>query len=141
MATSTAKTRVFVSFDYDHDEDLKNLLVGQSRKRSTPFSFEDWSIKRATRGWKDDARKRIHRCAVVIVVCGLHTHTAVGVAKEIELARQEGVPFWLLRGRREGNCRRPRGTSWIFDAMHEWSWDNIEAMCRSKTTPWWSRIW
>ena len=26
-----AKVRVFTSFDFDHDEDLRNLLVGQSR--------------------------------------------------------------------------------------------------------------
>jgi hypothetical protein len=30
-----AKKRVFISFDYDHDEALKNLLVGQSRNADT----------------------------------------------------------------------------------------------------------
>jgi hypothetical protein len=55
MPSAPATTRVFVSFDYDHDEDLKILLVGQSRKHDTPFAFEDWSIKRAT---KDGRRTR-----------------------------------------------------------------------------------
>ncbi|KKT35204.1 MAG: hypothetical protein UW24_C0012G0009 [Parcubacteria group bacterium GW2011_GWA2_44_12] len=26
----TPKTKVFISFDFDHDEDLKNLFVGQA---------------------------------------------------------------------------------------------------------------
>lgn len=141
MATTITKTRVFISFDYDHDEDLKNLLVGQSRKHDTPFTFEDWSIKYATKGWKDDARKRIRRCAVVVVICGQYTNSAVGVTREIEIAREEGVPIWLLKGRKNVTCRRPKGTSWFWDTMNSWSWDNIAAMCRAKTTPWWKRIW
>lgn len=28
-----AAKRVFISFDYDHDEDLRNLLVGQVQHR------------------------------------------------------------------------------------------------------------
>jgi hypothetical protein len=39
-----AKTRVYISFDYDHDEDLKILLVGQSMHSDTPFEIADWSI-------------------------------------------------------------------------------------------------
>jgi len=31
-----AKPRVFISFDYDHDLDLKNLLVGQARNDDSP---------------------------------------------------------------------------------------------------------
>jgi len=30
---------VFVSYDYDNDLDLKNLLVGQARHKGTPFPF------------------------------------------------------------------------------------------------------
>lgn len=141
MSSTATATRVFVSFDYDHDEDLKMLLVGQSRKHNTPFAFEDWSIKRATKGWKQEARKRIRRCAVVIVICGWHTHTAIGVASEIAIAHEQAVPCFLIRGRREGKCRRPQGTSWFTDTMHDWTWPNIEALCRRATTPWWRRIW
>lgn len=52
-------SRVFVSYDYDHDLNLKNLLVGQARYRDTPFSVEDWSVKRSSRGWRSDACARI----------------------------------------------------------------------------------
>jgi hypothetical protein len=33
----SAKTKVFISFDYDHDVDLKNLLVGQAKNDDTPL--------------------------------------------------------------------------------------------------------
>lgn len=40
-----AKTRTFISFDYDHDSDLKSLLVGQAKNDDSPFSITDMSIK------------------------------------------------------------------------------------------------
>lgn len=47
------KTRVFISFDYDHDIDLKNLLVGQARHPDSPFEITDMSIKETiAKNWK-----------------------------------------------------------------------------------------
>ena len=39
-----AKKRVFISFDYDHDSDLKTLLVGQAKNADSPFEITDMSI-------------------------------------------------------------------------------------------------
>lgn len=39
-----SKKRVFISFDYDHDETLKTFLVGQSKLPDSPFELADWSI-------------------------------------------------------------------------------------------------
>lgn len=48
-----AKTRVFTSFDFDHDEDLRNLLVGQAKNPDSPFELSDWSVKdHMTGDWK-----------------------------------------------------------------------------------------
>ena len=138
MATST-KTPVFISFDYDHDRDLKELLVGQSRHSDTPFSIIDHSIKKETKGWKADARKRIERAHVVIVICGLHTHQAVGVTGEIEIARAAGVKYRLLRGRKNGTVQRPKGTSWPFDPIQDWTWENLRTMTDMR--PLWQKIW
>lgn len=135
------KTRVFISFDYDHDRDLKTLLVGQSRNDDSPFFIEDHSIKVETKGWKDDARKRIQRSDVMIVVCGLHTHQAVGVTDEIEIARDESVRYHLLKGRKAGTVRRPMGTSWFFDDLHPWTWKELESMTTIKQPSWWAKIW
>ncbi len=126
------KTRVFISFDYDQDQDLKNLLVGQSRNKDSPFFIEDWSIKQETKGWKADARRRIKQSDVVIVICGHHTHQAVGVTAEIGIAREEGVPFHLLRGRKDGWVRRPQGTSWLWDTLHPWTWKKLRDLTKVK---------
>lgn len=135
------KTRVFISYDYDNDLDLKNLLVGQSRHKDSPFFIEDWSIKHESKGWKIDALKRIRRSDIVIVICGYQTHSAVGVAAEIAIARDENVPYYLLRGRTQGSCRRPGGTSWYRDAVHAWTWDNLRDLTAFKPRPWWKKIW
>ncbi len=40
------KVPVFISFDYDHDEDLKTLLVGQAKNEDLPFYIEDGRSRR-----------------------------------------------------------------------------------------------
>jgi hypothetical protein len=48
---------VFISFDYDHDSDLKTLLVGQSKNADSPFEIVDASVKEHLTGdWKQKAR-------------------------------------------------------------------------------------
>ena len=37
--------RAFISFDYDHDEDLCVMLAGQAKHPDTPFEIKDRSIK------------------------------------------------------------------------------------------------
>jgi len=140
MALPT-KTNVFISFDYDHDRDLKTMLVGQSRHEDSRFFIEDHSIKVETDAWRDDARRRIQRSDVMLVICGLYTHQAVGVTAEIQIAREEHVRFFLLRGRKEGTVRRPKGTSWFFDDLHPWTWKVLKRLTAVNQRPWWTRIW
>lgn len=74
------KKRAFISFDYDNDSDLKTLLVGQARNPDSPFEIVDMSIKETiATNWKDNARRRIKGCDVVIVLCGEYTRLATGV--------------------------------------------------------------
>jgi hypothetical protein len=120
------KTRVFISFDYDHDTDLRNLLSGQGKRKDTPFAIADWSIKVESKSWKQEARNRILRSDVVIVLCGLYTHQAVGVTTEVAIARDEGKPVYLLKGRKTGWVRKPRGCFW--DSMHTWTHENVRDM-------------
>lgn len=123
-----AKVPVFISFDYDHDRDLKQLLVGQSRHPDSPFHIQDWSIKQETKNWEDDARTRICRCNLVLVICGLHTHRATGVAPEIGIAKEEKVDYFLLRRRKTGWVRRSSGTFCLWDDLHAWKWDKLRSM-------------
>jgi MTH538 TIR-like domain (DUF1863) len=126
MAT-TEKVPVFISFDYDNDDDLKILLVGQAANEDSPFSIADWSIKEESSDWKDKARTRIKRVDQVIVLCGKYTDTATGVDAEIEIARDEGKPYFMLAGRADGGNKKPKAAL-DSDKMYKWTWDNLKSL-------------
>jgi hypothetical protein len=123
-----AKKRVFVSFDYDNDARLKDLLIGQSKNTDSPFELTDWSIKEHLTGdWKEKARKRIRNVDVVCVLCGERTHTAAGVAAELALTQEEGKTYFLLRGYSNRACSKPI-TAKSTDIMYDWTWDNLKKL-------------
>jgi len=123
-----AKKRVFVSFDYDNDARLKDLLVGQSKLEDSPFELADWSIKEHMTGdWKEKARRRIRAVDVVCVLCGEKAHTATGVAAEVGLAQEEKKEYFLLKGYADKTCTRPITTK-STDKMYKWTWDNLKAL-------------
>jgi len=123
-----AKKRVFISFDYDHDEILKTFLVGQSKHEDTPFDLADWSIKETLTGnWKEKARSRIRAVDLVAVICGEHTDTATGVSEELRIAQQENIPYFLLWGYSDKTCKKPRAAR-DSDKMYKWTWDNLKSL-------------
>ncbi|MGM4962094.1 TIR domain-containing protein [Tardiphaga sp. 1201_B9_N1_1] len=122
------KKRVFISFDYDHDEVLKTFLVGQSKNPDTPFELADWSIKEPLTGdWQAKARLRIRNVDVVAVICGEHTDTATGVSAEIIIAQSEKVPYFLLNGYAEKVCKKP-SAAFANDKIYKWTWDNLKSL-------------
>ena len=128
----TAK-RAFISFDFDHDNDLRNALVGQAKYPNSPFEIVDASVRRHLRGdWERQVRRRIGRADLVIVMCGEHTHQAEGVAIEVEIAQKEGVEYFLLSGHSDRVCTRPTSAR-SDDEMHEWTWDNLRKLIEGKT--------
>lgn len=122
--------RAFISFDYDHDSDLKVLLVGQSKHPDTDFQIADFSIKEAiSTNWKDKARTRIKGCDLVIVICGEHTDSASGVSAEVQIAQEENTPYFLLWGRASKTCVKPKASK-TSDKIYEWTWDNLKALVK-----------
>ncbi len=120
--------RVFISFDYDHDDDLRTMLVGQSRNAGTPFELADWSVKETIPGdWKERVRERIRQTDLTIVICGQFTHLAKGVAAELQITREERKPYFLLWGRPQLNCTKPT-TANVTDRIYQWTWDNLKAL-------------
>ncbi len=100
--------RVFISFDYDNDADLKNALVGQAKYPNSPFEIADWSVKEPLSGnWQAKVAERMKRTSVVAVMCGHRTHTAQGVAAEVRIAQHLRKPYFLLAGRSQGNNTKP----------------------------------
>ena len=121
-----AKKRTFISFDYDHDLDLKTMLLGQSKNPDSPFEITDMSIKEAiSSDWQKYARQRIRNCDIVIVICGKYTKSASGVAAELRIAQEEGVPYYLLWGRANDNCVKPVSAK-STDKVYEWNWNNLK---------------
>jgi hypothetical protein len=119
--------RVFISFDYDYDLDLKNALVGQSKLPDSPFNIADWSIKDPSWDWKNKARQRIRRVDQVAVICGEHTDRATGVSEEIRIARDEKKPYFLLEGRGDKVCKKPKAAL-SSDKMYTWTWENLKKL-------------
>jgi hypothetical protein len=121
------KVPVFISFDYDRDETLKVFLCGQAEHDDSPFFIKDMSIKEAATDWKEKARTRIKGADQVIVICGKNTHTATGVNAEIEIARDETTPYFLLAGYSDGGNTKPT-SALDTDKMYKWTWDNLKLL-------------
>ena len=121
-----AKVRAFISFDFDHDEDLRNLLVGQSKNEDSPFEIADWSVKESLTGdWKEKVRNRVKRVNQVIVMCGQYTDTATGVNIELKITQEEKKPYFLLWGRSDKQCKKPNSAK-ATDKIYKWTWDNLK---------------
>ena len=122
-----AMKRVFISFDYDHDEGAKIMLAGQAKLADSPFDFKDASIKEPLSGdWKTKVRRRMDNIDVVIVLCGESTHTAKGVAAELETA-QERKEYFLLAAYSDKACTKPT-TAHSTDKIYKWTWDNLKTL-------------
>lgn len=123
-----AKSRVFISFDYDHDLSLKNLLVGQAKNPDSPFELADWSVKEPFTGdWKEKVRSRMRQTDQVIVICGEYTDKASGVNAEVTIAQEEALPYFLLYGYSDKACVKPK-TAKDSDKMYKWTWDNLKQL-------------
>ena len=124
MTTKSA----FISFDYDHDNSLRGDLVAQAIRPDSPFSITDWSVRyRIDEGWKKKVRDCISRVDLIIVICGEHTHQAKGVEAEVTMVQQAGKPYFLLKGRNDKTCTRPKSAP-KRKKIHPWTWPTLEKL-------------
>lgn len=122
------KVKVFISFDYDHDLELKNALVAQSELDDSPFEINDVSIKQAIdSNWRKYARNKIKESDVVIFICGKYTDSAVGVAAEMSIVHEENANYFLLCGRSNENVTKPRNARYS-DYIYKWTWENLKRL-------------
>jgi hypothetical protein len=125
MAT---KKRVFISFDFDHDEGTKIMLAGQAKLPDSPFDFSDASVKEHLTGdWKDKIQRRMDNIDVVIVLCGEHTHKASGVAVELTIAQEKNKSYFLLAAYADKTCTKPISAQ-SADKVYKWTWDNLKVL-------------
>lgn len=121
--------RAFLSFDFDHDLNLKNLFAGQAVKDSpTPFTVQDWSSKnplpQAT--WEYQIGQKIATTNMLIVLVGRSMTTASGVAKEISMATRHNVPVFgvYIDG---ANSAAPLPAALPRNRVIGWTWPNVGA--------------
>ncbi len=121
-----SSVRVFTSVDLDHDADLLDLLVAQSKGGSSRFRI----VARSTPGemterWSARVRREIEDADEVIVICGEHTGGSARVSAELRMAQEEKKPYFLLWGRRGCMCTKPAGAR-SDDGMYSWIWNILQ---------------
>lgn len=125
MAT---KKRVFVSFDFDHDEGTKTMLALQAKLEDSPFDFKDASVKEHMTGdWKEKVQRRMDNVDVVIVLCGEYTNTAKGVAAELTIAQEKDKSYFLLAAYSDKSCTKPT-SALSSDKVYKWTWPNLKTL-------------
>jgi len=120
--------KVFISFDFDQDKGLKDLLIGQSRNKECPFTVSDGSLKEPEpqKDWEKKAKRRIENADLVIVMLGPTTHKAPGVLTEVEIARELHKKTVQFIGYKDGKYKRVRGAG----VLYRWTWDNLKKVLR-----------
>ena len=116
------KPRVFGSFDFDRDHDLKGSLVAQAGQRGSPFSLVDVSLKEAypDNEWLRRAQSAISTCDVFIVLLGEHTHRATGVLQEVKIAK--GLRKRRFQLRPQGSDAKPVSGA---GPVVKWTWQKL----------------
>jgi hypothetical protein len=123
-----AKKRVFISFDYDHDEGAKHMLAGQAKLPDSPFEFTDASVKEHLTGdWKNKVSRRMDNIDMVIVLCGEYAHRAAGVSAELTIAQEKSKAYFLLAAYADKTCTKPTSAR-ADDKVYKWTWDNLKAL-------------
>lgn len=133
-----ATLNIFVSFEFDKDDDLKGSFYTQA-KRHTLHRIRDFSLREAyeTAEWKEKARSAISRCDAVIVLIGEDTHNAPGVRTEVSVARQLEKPILQIRPRK----RTSSGVPCLGDPVRRsgsafrGGWTRYEPRSRQDRTP------
>jgi hypothetical protein len=124
-----AKTKVFVSFDFDNDKVLKDFIIGQAKLPDSPFQVADHSLKEAApqKTWETKARAAISRADIFVVMLGPKTRKAPGVKKEVAMANALGKKRIQIIGYTDGS------RDWaVPDAgvTYRWNWDNLKKLLK-----------
>ena len=118
-----ATLNIFVSFEFDKDDELKCNFYKQAREH-TNHRIKNCSLNEAypDEVWKNKARNAIRECDVVLVLIGEDTHNAPGVIVETDMARSLRKP--IIQIRPQG---RPYQGLTRLDAPLPWRWTRINA--------------
>lgn len=124
---SMAKTRLFVSFDFDNDRTLRDFIIGQARNADSPFEVTDVSLKEGApeRDWEAKARGAISGADKFVIMLGPQTARASGVLKELKMATELGKPRYQIIGYKDGS------SGWAVTGggqVYQWNWENLRSI-------------
>ncbi|HET6303443.1 MAG TPA: TIR domain-containing protein [Myxococcota bacterium] len=117
--------RIYMSFDLEHDRDLHDRLLKQSRNRSAFAIANRSEAGEMTDEWAERVRGRISESDEVVVICGEHTDESPRVSAELKIAQEQRKPYVLLWGRRDSMCKKPKGAR-ADDGMYSWTPDILQ---------------
>lgn len=117
------RLKIFVSFEFDKDRDLRGQFYKQAKPHARRYRISNCSLREAYKAqeWKDKARAAIRECDAVIVLVGQDTHNAPGVRTEVDMARSFGKPTLQVRP----SGRPYKGVPGVKDLI-PWKWRRIE---------------
>ena len=111
--------RLYLSFDVEHDEDLRERLLEEQLEAS--FAIESATENgKMDEHWDVRVRRRIAAADEVLVLCGEHSDASPRMSAELRIAQEERKPYLLLWGRRGSMCKKPLGAR-NDDAMYLWT--------------------
>ena len=118
--------RIFISFAIE-DENLRDLLRGQSRNTNSPFEFVDMSVKQPWDSqWKTKCRTRIRGCDGMISIITRNTKNADGQIWEMNCAIDEGIPLLAIYGNKDHiGATIPNECGYL--PVVDWNWEKISA--------------
>ncbi len=117
-----ATLNIFVSFEFDKDENLRGSFYKQAESR-TRHSLRNRSLSEPyeTPHWKAKAKAAIRKSDAIIVLVGEDTHNAPGVRTEVDMARNLKKPILQVRPQK----RSYHGVRDLKDPI-PWKWKRIE---------------
>lgn len=121
-----AKVKVFLSFEFDKDNELYHNFYVQSKDCSS-HDIVDYSLNEPyqphnERAWLKKAHAQIGKSDIVIVVIGEDTHNAPGVKKEVTITNQNKKPIFQIRPKNSSGGKVDGAGDEIL-----WTWKQIDA--------------
>ena len=125
-----AMKRVFISFAVPEDSYARDFLVGQARKKNSPFEFVDMSVKEPwSESWKTRCRTKIKGCDGAVALLSKSTSKATGACWEIKCAVDEGSPIIGIHIKSDDKGTVPAELSG--KKIITWTWEGIASFINS----------
>ena len=121
--------RVFVSYDFDNDEFLKDSIISQAKNPDSPFEVSDVSLKEEApqAEWETRTRAAIARADIFLVMLGSKTRQAPGIRKEVRMANAFAKMRLQIIGYDTGS------EDWAVPnagPVYKWSWPNLKNLLK-----------